>query len=201
METCWGHLPSSRSLSSTSRTVLAFRSRIASYTSAFPAPTVGPFPQRVPCLTSRLRRVVVSRVLPRGASASMLRLVRWMLTCSLRSPKSYEGARCRVSDDRTLSMVLSALVCFELCASLHLGKSLTSTVTGYSMHNDQVSSVGKIIVLHHTVALFELGNMATKLTHLCDQNLKFLRTQHTTTHTTHNTGSTNTGIIIFFLNI
>ena len=67
-----------------------------------------------------------------------------------------------VSDGRTLSIVLTALVGFDLCAHLHLGKSLTSTVTGYSMHNDQVSSVGKIIVLHHTVALFELGNMATK---------------------------------------
>jgi hypothetical protein len=156
-----GRLPSNRSLSSTSRTVLAFRSRIASYISTFPAPKVGPFPQRVPCLTSRPRRVVASRVLPRGASASMLRLVRWMLTCSLRSPKTYEGARCRVIDGRTLSIVLTAQVGFDLCASLHLGKSLTSTVTGYSMHNDQVSSVGKIIVLHHTVALFELGNMAT----------------------------------------
>ena len=162
MDMCWGHLPSTRSLSSTSRTVLAFRPQIASYTSTFPAPTVGPSPQRVPCLTSTPTRVVVSRVLPRGASASMLRLVRWMLTCSLRSPKSYKGARCRVSDGRTLLMVLTALVGFDLCAPLHLGKSLTSTVTGYSMHNDQVSSVGKIIVLHHTVALFELGNMATK---------------------------------------
>ena len=63
----------------------------------------------------------MSRVLPRGASASMLRLERWMLKCSLRSLKSYEDARCRVSDGRTLSMVLTALVGFDLCEQLHLG--------------------------------------------------------------------------------